>query len=75
MILIELNGTLINKTEVDGRELDSSGGNILAVAPGFLLSYRNIMFKGGVKFPVSVNLNGNQNSPEPELVLGFEFHL
>ena len=28
----------------------NTGGNTLAVVPGFLFSYRNIMLKGGVQF-------------------------
>lgn len=73
--LIELNGELEGKEKEDGLADNNSGGHILSVSPGALLSYRNIMLKLAVKLPVLQNLNGNQPEEKYEFVTGIEFHL
>jgi hypothetical protein len=53
VLLVEINGALSGKNRLDGKELQQTGGNTLAIAPGFLLSYRNIMLKGGIQFGIA----------------------
>lgn len=53
VLLVELNGEQIGKSKINNSEIAGTGGNTLAIAPGFLLSYRNIMLKGGVQFNVA----------------------
>jgi hypothetical protein len=50
VVLVELNGELSGDTMLDRTDQQLRGGNTLAIAPGFLLSYRNIMLKGGIQF-------------------------
>ena len=72
VILVELNGELSGKSTFGNTNQELNGGNTLALAPGFLLSYRNIMLKGGVQFGIAkskrvqkINSNG---------LLSLEYH-
>ena len=73
--LVEANGRTAGKAVLEGVEIPNTGGRRLSVSPGFLLSLRNVMLKGGVNIPVSWRLNGVQENPDPEIVIGVEFHL
>lgn len=53
VLLVELNGEWTSRSELDGSQINNTGGNTLAIAPGFLFSYRNIMLKAGVQFGLS----------------------
>ncbi len=73
VVLIEFLGELVGKNQVNGIVVSQSGGQRFSIAPGFLFSIRNVMFKGGVKIPV-------QNSQyvireDPTYVLGVEIHM
>lgn len=75
VILGELLGEAAGKNSVNGIDEPNSGGFVLSFAPGVLFSYRNMMFKGGVKFAVLENLNGLQEKPDPEFVFAVELHM
>jgi hypothetical protein len=75
VILGEILGEAAGKNSVDSIDDANSGGFVLSFAPGILFSYRNMMFKGGVKFAVLENLNGLQEKPDPEFVFAVEFHM
>lgn len=75
VLLVEANGRTAGVAESGGVEIQNTGGRRLSISPGFLLSIRNVMFKGGVNIPVSWRLNGVQEDPETAVVIGFEFHL
>ncbi len=75
VVLLEVLGEISQRHALNGSEDPDSGGKILSVAPGFMFSYRNVMVKGGVKVPVLEKLNGVQESPDPEFILGVEFHM
>ncbi|VAV82670.1 hypothetical protein MNBD_BACTEROID02-450, partial [hydrothermal vent metagenome] len=49
------------------------GGNTLAMAPGFLLSYRNIMLKGGIQFGIANTKYVNKVSSNGLLSLEYHF--
>lgn len=53
VLLVELNGVWSAKSRQNGDPISNTGGNTLAVAPGFLFSYRNIMLKGGIQLGIS----------------------
>lgn len=72
VLLIELNGELSGKAHFSGTEISQSGGNTLAVAPGFLFSYRNIMLKAGMQFGVANT--ANVVKPEPQGLVSLEYH-
>lgn len=75
VLLIEANGTLQGQAVLRGQEVEDSGGHTLALSPGFLLSLRNVMLKGGVRLPVLQDLNGVQMEEEVEAVGAIEVHL
>ena len=75
VLLVEANGSSTGKGSLDGVKNPNTGGRRLSVSPGFLLSLRNVMLKGGVNFPVFWKLNGVQKDPDSEFVMGVEFHL
>ncbi|MFQ5798687.1 MAG: transporter [Bacteroidota bacterium] len=75
VMLVEINGHLEEKESVDGTKDPNSGGHVLSISPGMLLSYRNIMFKTAIKIPISQNLNGTQLRQKEEFIVGLEFHL
>jgi len=53
VLLVELNGEWSTNSKQNGDIVPNTQGNTLAIAPGFLFSYRNIMLKGGIQFGVS----------------------
>ncbi len=75
VLLVEFIGETIGKDRQNGVSNANSGGSVLSVAPGLLFSYRNVMLKAGVKIPIINDLNGVQETPDPEYVMGLEFHL
>jgi len=72
VFLIELNGVLSFKNSINGVDVLQSGGNTLALAPGFLLSYRNLMLKAGMQFGLSNT--SYTNKPESNGIISFEYH-
>ncbi len=74
VLLLELNGEVAQKDDLDGKEVPDSGGHTLWLGPNFLLSYRNLMLKGGLRFPIVQELNGTQLANDYEGVLAMEFH-
>ena len=72
VLLVELNGELSAKNQLMGNDIQQSGGNTFAIAPGFLLSYRNLMLKAGVQFGVA---NTNYvNKPTTNGLVTLEYH-
>ncbi len=75
VFVMELNGEREEKTRVGKVKDAGSGGDRIFASPGVLLSYRNVMVKGGVQIPVSQNLNGNREKIDYRAVLSVELHL
>ncbi len=73
VILIELNGELRGKSQLNNNKISQSGGNTLAVAPGFLFSYRNIMLKGGVQFGIANSKYINKTKTNGLVTLEYHF--
>lgn len=75
VFLVELLGRWAGETYRSGiRQLDT-GGFTLGLAPGILFSYRNIMLKLGVNFPVFHRQNGSQPQPAREFVFAIDLHM
>jgi len=72
--LIETNLEVDFKDEFQGSALPDTGGNTLWLGPTGLLSYRNLMFKGGLQFPIYENPNGDQGDSTVRAVLAAEYH-
>lgn len=72
VILVELNGEFRGKSHFTD-ELQQPSGNTLAVAPGFLFSYRNIMLKGGVQFGIANTKNINRPKTNGRVTLEYHF--
>ncbi len=74
MLLAELVGVTAARSVNAAGEEPNSGGTVLAIAPGFWLTYRNWALKGGVKLPFLQRLNGTQPRLDFETVVALEYH-
>ena len=74
VLLLEMNGEVIQKDRHAGKTDFNSGGEMLWLGPNFLLSYRNLMLKGGVRYPIVRDLSGVQLAPDYEGVMAIEVH-
>ena len=75
VLVVELNWEHQEKTKISKVKDSDSGGDRLFVSPGFLLSRRNVMLKGGLQIPVSQDLNGIQEEDDYRALVSIEFHL
>ncbi len=75
LLLLEFNGVTAEKDVVDGRERAGTGGTVLALSPGFWLTYRNWALKGGVKLPVLHDLGVLEPQLDYTAVLEVETHM
>lgn len=72
--LLEMSGEYEFESKLKGHALSDSGGNTIWLGPTGLLSYRNIMLKGGIQFPAYQNLKGNQERDDFRAIFAIEFH-
>jgi hypothetical protein len=72
--LLETNLELEFKDEFRDSTVADTAGNRLWLGPTGLLSYRNVMFKGGVQFPVYEDHNGDQDDSKLRAVFAVEYH-
>lgn len=75
VIVVELNWEQVSRTRVGKVKNPDTGGNHVFVAPGFLLSYRFIMFKGGVQIPILREPNGDGEGSDLRALFSVEMHL
>ncbi len=73
--LVEINGALEERETINSVANPNSGGHTLSLAPGMLLSYRNVMLKTALKIPILRNLNGTQLQSQEEFIVAIELHL
>jgi len=73
--LLELNGEISNKAELNSTTLANSGGTEWFVSPGIFWTTRNFAIKSGIQIPVSSDLNGAQNKSDYRFKATFEWHL
>ncbi len=74
VFLLELNGQNQGRFIKNKQQVKDSGGYVISLSPGLLFSYRNLMFKTGVKIPLINGLNGSKKLPNKEFVVAFEIH-
>ncbi len=74
LLLVEFNGVTAGRTVIDGAEQPQTGGTVLAISPGFWLTYRNWALLGGVKLPVYRNLRGGEPEFDYTIVIKIETH-
>lgn len=72
--LLEMSGQHDSRGDFGGARVKNSGGDTVWLGPTGLLSYRNLMFKGGVQFPVYQDLNGSQKEDRYRAVFAIEYH-
>ncbi len=72
--LLEMDGEFDYRNEFQGQSLPNSGGNTIWLGPTGLFSYRNIMIKGGVQFPVFQDFRGNQPKDKIRAIFAAEYH-
>ncbi|MBS0624493.1 MAG: hypothetical protein JSS32_00395 [Verrucomicrobia bacterium] len=63
-LMIEIDGTFMERNEVDGAADPDSGGNVILATPSIWLSSDNWFFQWGISVPIFQNLNGTQDSLE-----------
>ncbi len=72
--LLELNGELTQRAELNGNTLANSGGDQWFVSPGIFWTLRNFAIKAGVQIPLVNQLNGNQSDTDYRAKLVLEWH-
>lgn len=75
LFLVELNGVTAAENVIDGVEQSETGGTVVAVSPGFWLTYRNWALKGGIKLPVLQQLGATQPRFDYTFVISIETHM
>lgn len=73
VLLVELNGDWSGKSKQNGDTISNTEGNTLAIAPGFLFSYRNVMLKAGIQFGISNTANVNKKQTNG--LISLEYHI
>ncbi|HEC18341.1 MAG TPA: hypothetical protein ENI97_03270 [Gammaproteobacteria bacterium] len=73
--LLELNGEIADRAELNGMSLANSGGTEWFVAPGIFWTTRNFAIKAGVQLPIASELNGTQDKSDYRAKMSFEWHL
>jgi hypothetical protein len=74
VILLEFNGLATAQDRDRAGAISSTGRNVGWLGPTALLSYRNLMTKAGIQFPVYANRRGSQERPDLRAVLALEVH-
>jgi len=73
--LLELNGEIGQRAELNGVELVNSGGTEWFISPGVFWTKRNFAIKAGVQIPLVHDLNGTQEKSDYRAKIAFEWHL
>ncbi len=73
--LLELNGEISDKAELNGNPSLDSGGTQWFVSPGIFWTMRNFAIKSGIQIPIASNLNGTQDKSDYRFKASFEWHI
>jgi len=73
--LLELNGEIADKAELNGNSLANSGGTEWFVSPGIFWTIRNFAIKSGIQIPIASDLNSIQDKSDYRFKASFEWHL
>lgn len=74
VVLVEANGRTQGRTTLNGQTVDASGSQVLSLAPAVMLSYRNVMLKGGVDIPIWERVNDPNESADVTILAALELH-
>ncbi len=74
VFLLEFNGIATAQDRDRAGAVPSTGRNVGWLGPTALLSYRNLMTKAGIQFPVYASRRGSQERPDLRAVLAIEVH-
>ena len=73
--LLELNGEITARADMNGNRIASSGGTEWFISPGIFWTYRNFAIKSGIQLPVASDLNGTQAASDYRFKASFEWHM
>lgn len=74
-LVTEANGIFSQKSELSGKTIDNSGGNILFLSPGIQFATKRYILEASIQLPVIQDLNGNQVETDFVLTAGFRVNL
>jgi len=73
-LVLEFNGVFAGKSEVNGRTIQDSGGNILFISPGVeYLPLPYLILDASVQVPIVQDLNGKQLGTDFSVVVGVRY--
>jgi len=73
--LLELNGEIGDRAELNGVNIANTGGTEWFVSPGIFWTKRNFAIKAGVQIPIASDLNGTQVSSDYRAKFVLEWHI
>jgi len=74
-LVAEANGIFSQKSELNGKTIDDSGGHTLFLSPGLQFATRRFILEVSVQLPVIQDLNGSQVETDFILTGGFRVNL
>ncbi len=70
-VYLELNGLTLKRNELNGLNLENTGGTTLLLSPGIqYIGGRKWLIEGSIQFPIVENLNGSQLGTDIVVSLG-----
>ena len=74
-LVAEANGIFSQKSELNGKTIDNSGGSILFLSPGIQIATKRYILEASIQLPVIQDLNGNQVETDFVFTAGFRVNL
>ena len=74
-LVAEANGIFSQKSELNGKTIDNSGGSILFLSPGIQFATKRYILEASIQLPVIQDLNGNQVETDFVFTAGFRVNL
>ena len=74
-LVAEANGIFSQKSELNGKTIDNSGGSILFLSPGIQFATKRYILEASIQLPVIQDLNDNQVETDFVFTAGFRVNL
>lgn len=74
-LVAEANGVFSQKSKLNGKTIENSGGYTLFLSPGIQFATRRFILEASIQLPVIQALNGNQVKTDFVLAAGFRVNL
>ena len=74
-LVAEANGIFSQKSELNRKTIDNSGGSILFLSPGIQFATKRYILEASIQLPVIQDLNGNQVETDFVFTAGFRVNL